>query len=525
MKDFFRRTYSKIKADPSWSFFLAFAFLAGVSMPLARIAMALSLVFTLSSPARRRSLRVTSPTVGWLVYLALAAGVTAAMWAIDPEPGFLEPGRGFRKVAKLLWYAAIPLAVAQVDSRPRLVSTLRALVWGCALAAALVVLLNPVLAWIQLRLPTDVDLAAGTAAPAAEWLHRAAKAVGRLDDLRRWVLACGQPQTFQGALIKVGTMQAAQRLMVAVPAALCLLLEAFREPGRGRRLGAALLLLLCAAGLVLTYKRGPLMACAAVSFAVLLSRLSPSRALLAALLLALAFAGVVAAVPPVRERFAQLPEELSVRRGGRTAMWTVIVPELHREHPWGVGFRALTWKKIHYGMPALDAARDRRVRQVNRRIELNQNHMHSVPMQSFVDFGYAGLLAWLFWTMLGLRATARLARLSRRPEPGSSLPETACFAAPLAMFASLVLYGLVEYNLADSEVVLLYALAMGLTGPSLLRAAPDPGAGASAGAAQAVPAARRRTGAWLLAYLALGALLCGGFAALCRSYLRILAPG
>ena len=95
MKDFFRRTYSKVKADPSWSFFLAFAFLAAVSLPLARIAMVLSLVFTLASP-RRRSLRITSPTLGWLVYLALAAGVTAAMWALNPEPDLLEPARGFR---------------------------------------------------------------------------------------------------------------------------------------------------------------------------------------------------------------------------------------------------------------------------------------------------------------------------------------------------------------------------------------------------------------------------------------------
>ena len=43
------------------------------------------------------------------------------------------------------------------------------------------------------------------------------------------------------------------------------------------------------------------------------------------------------------------------------------------------------------------------------------------------------------------------------------------FAAPFAMLAALVLYGLMEYNLADSEVVLLYAFAMGLSGPSLLR--------------------------------------------------------
>ena len=524
MKSFLQHLYSKVKADPSWSFFLAFAFLSAVSLPLARAAMALSFVFTLASPGRRRSLRITSPTLGWLVYLALAAAVTAAMWALDPEPDFLEPARGFRKLGKLVWYAAIPLAVAQVDSRPRLVATLRALVWGGAFAAAGVILLNPALAWVQLSLPSDVDIAAGTATPAAEWLYRAAKAVGRLDDLRRWVLACGQPQTFQGALIKVGTMQTAQRLMVAVPAALCLLLEAFREPARGRRFGAALLLLLCVAGLVLTYKRGPFLACAAVSFGILLSRLNVWRAILVAALLAAAFGGVAAAVPPVRERFGKLPAELDLSRtpGGRTAMWKVIVPELHREHPWGVGFRSLTWKKIHYGMPELDRARDRRIRQVNRRIELNQNHMHSVPMQSFVDFGYAGLLAWLFWMMLGFRATGRLARLSRRPAPDSSLPETACFAAPLAMFAALFLYGLVEYNLADSEVVLLYALAMGLTGPSLLHAAPDPAA-ASDGAAD--PPMRRHPLTWLLAYVVLGAALCGGYVLLYRSYLRILALG
>ena len=33
---------------------------------------------------------------------------------------------------------------------------------------------------------------------------------------------------------------------------------------------------------------------------------------------------------------------------------------------------------------------------------------------------------------------------------------------PLAMLSTLILYGLIEYNLADAEVVLLYALAMAL---------------------------------------------------------------
>ncbi|MBR1608302.1 MAG: hypothetical protein IJ678_01645, partial [Kiritimatiellae bacterium] len=61
---------------------------------------------------------------------------------------------------------------------------------------------------------------------------------------------------------------------------------------------------------------------------------------------------------------------------------------------------------------------------------------------------------------------------SRWPEPGSSLPETACFAVPLAMLSTLVAYALVEYNLADPAVVPLYCLAMGPAGPSLLRVAP-----------------------------------------------------
>ena len=110
----------------------------------------------------------------------------------------------------------------------------------------------------------------------------------------------------------------------------------------------------------------------------------------------------------------------------------------------------------------------------NRRVELNLNHVHSSPLQSFVDFGWAGLAVWALWMGLGFRAPGRIARRARRPAPGASVRETACYAAPLAMFAALFLYGLVEYNLADSEVVLLYGLALGLTGPSLLHSAPEP---------------------------------------------------
>ena len=133
-------------------------------------------------------------------------------------------------------------------------------------------------------------------------------------------------------------------------------------------------------------------------------------------------------------------------------MWTIIVPTLHEEHPLGIGFRALSYNKM---------------RSIDNHVEQNQNHVHSVPLQLFVEFGYLGVAAWALWMLLGFRNTAKLACLSRRPSKDCSLPETLAFAAPLAMLSALVLYGMVEYNLADSEIVLLYGIAMGLTNRNL----------------------------------------------------------
>ena len=494
MKSFFRT----LRTNPSWGFFLAFAFLAGVSMPLARIALVASLVFTLANRDRRRGFRLTSPTVGWLLYLALAAVVTGAVVFFNTDE-FLDPAGGFRKLPKLLWYAAIPLAVVQVDSPIRLSQTLRALVAGCAVTALIVLLLNPLLAWVQVSFPFEFQMSAGTATPSGAFLFRNAESLGLLKSVQAWIAKCGQPQTYSDALVKVGTMQAAQRLMVAVPAALCLLVEDARAHAPARAWRTFWLAAICFAGLVVTFKRGPAMtclaACAVVGFTVLFSRLRWWQSAFVVLLFAGVFVGAGALVPPMRERFRELPAELlfpehtrlrawqddylarnDIRQklGGRAILWSYIVPELHREHPWGIGFRSLTWKKIHYGMPALDEDTTLSIRRPNRRVELNLNHVHSTPLQSFVDFGWAGLAVWTIWMGLGFRATGRTARRARRPAPGASVPETACYAAPLAMFVALFLYGLVEYNLADSEVVLLYGLAMGLTGPSLLHSAPVP---------------------------------------------------
>ncbi len=532
-----------VKSDPSWAAFLAFAFCAGVSMPAARAALAACLVLTLCDRARRRLLRFTAPSAGWLVYLALAAVVTAALAATNWDP-LIQPGRGLQKLDKLVWFFAIPLAVVQVDSRLRLLAVLRAFVLGAAVTALCVVLLHPAMAWFQISFPTSWQMVARDLDPASSpvtsfqaFLYRATESLGLLGAVNRWIELPWRAQTYAQAVVKLGSMQDAQRLMVALPAAFCLAAECFRA--RTRRVPAFLLLALVAAGLLLAFKRGPVLAGFAVCFALLLSRLRWWKALpVLAVCAAAAFA-----MPHVRGRFAELPDEFRLAKGGRALMWCRIVPELHREHPWGVGFRSLTsakmreaerraaidgeiaeaegavaryqadrppsksragrrlaaekqrlWRMLHWrdldartqalartrpepGTPAADDLRRAR-KDLARweaagltrvRLEMDRNHVHSTPLQAFVDFGWAGVAAWALWMFLALRATVALARRSRRPAADSAAPETLCFAAPLAMLSALVLFSFVEYNLADAAVVLLYGLAMGLTGPSLLR--------------------------------------------------------
>ena len=539
MKTFFRTA----RADPSWAAFLAFAFFAGLSMPLARVAMAACLLFTLLDAPRRRQMRFTAPTAGWLLYLALAVGVTAAAAATAWDP-LLRPGRGLAKLPKLLWYAAIPLAVVQVDSRARLLAALRALVLGCAATALCAILLHPAMAWFQVSFPTAWQMVAWEADPAASSisslqasLYRTVDSLGLLGPVVRWIETPWRAQTYGIAVVKLGTMADAQRLMVALPASICLAAESLRQRPRANRFLPLALPPLLALGLLLVFKRGPVLAGFGVSFLLLLSRLRWWKGVLALALLVAAGT----AMPHVRGRFAELPSEFTLERGGRSLMWMRIVPELHREHPWGVGFRALTSEKmlqceararidediasveaaiekagakpasrrrdvelkalshrlwrIHRwrwaddratelarlrpapGTPEADElarahadmARHERAGAVERHLEQERNHVHSTPLQAFVDFGWAGLAVWAVWMALAFRSTGALAARSRRPAPGSALPDTLCFAAPLAMLASLVLFGLVEYNLADAAVVPLYSLAMGLSGPSLRR--------------------------------------------------------
>ena len=114
-----------------------------------------------------------------------------------------------------------------------------------------------------------------------------------------------------------------------------------------------------------------------------------------------------------------------------------------------MGFRALTAIKMH---------------NVDWHVERNRTHVHSVPLQAFVDFGWAGPAVWLFWMFLAFRAATML----RRAGPSVSLAPAEALI-PLAVLSALVLFGLVEYNIADAAVVPLYSLAMGFSHAALLR--------------------------------------------------------
>lgn len=456
----------------------AFAFFAGISLPLGRVCLVAALVLELRSRAGRAALAraAKSPAfLGWAAFFVLAAIVSAVAAATITDP-LLEPARGLRKLSKLAWTAGL-LAVAAEAGRgsARAERIVRAFALGAAATGLWIAVAHPVEAWLEAALPSRAALAASVADPTAlspreRTIVRRAESLGLLDPARyealqpkrktvaqfvaarealdaepllKWAHSGGwKADTFGAALAKRGTMADAQRLMLGALAALALCLAAARRGDRRALARDAAAGAVALAGLFATCKRGPIAVVAVVAAATILAaRFRARRALLALALVALA----ALAVPQVRGRFAAIPSEFSLQKGGRARMWLVVAPELHRQYPRGIGFRSLTYGK----MVEIDRARSGG----EVRVEVGRTHVHSTPLQTWVDFGWPGPAVWALWMAAALAAAVRAARA-----PGAG---AAALAAP-AFLLALVLYSLVEYNLADSEIVLLYALSLGL---------------------------------------------------------------
>ena len=435
-----------IKNDPSWAAFLLAVLAVGFSMPLSRFFTVVCLVLTLlhRSAVQRKRFQLTAPIVGWLTYLTLAIIVSTIMAVRTPDT-LLVPRKGLGKIFKLAWYFLIPLGVAQINTRERLTTTLKTLVLGCAVTGLYVVLINPIAAWIQITLPTEAQIARNNLTAAQHLLLNFTNSIGLTHALNKWITSGYRAASYQASLFKLGTMGDAQRLMVALPTALCLSLEALRvHADRRYKLLSVITAIVVLLGLILTFKRGPLIFGLLVSFAILFRTIGFKALAIGAIVMLLA-----AAHPGVRMRFTQLPGEFSADKGGRWTMWTKIVPKLHEEHPWGIGFRSLTPEKM---------------RQLAPRVEQRQNHVHSTPLQALVDFGWAGVIVYAGWMLAAIITALNSLRKSNSP--------SILRFAPLAMLCALILYGLMEYNLADADVVLLYSLAMAMA--SFIYTAPDP---------------------------------------------------
>ena len=259
-----------------------------------------------------------------------------------------------------------------------------------------------------------------------------------------WQVRQGLQPDLETALIDLGALDDGQRLMIGVIAALGLWLAEWQA---GRRRNAwlwagAVAILAVAEGLAL--KRGSWIVTALVAGGMLAMGWGWWRSLL----LGLGVVGLLLAFEPARNRLRDLPNEVQGKRGGRMTMWTQIAPGLRRDYPWGVGFRSLSNDLMRQYAPDVEQERD---------------HLHSNPIQVFVALGWPGLVLYLAWMGWALRDTVRFARAGPTgKESARWWNQPAARWLLLALLLALILNGLIEYNLADGEIMLLYGLLMGL---------------------------------------------------------------
>ncbi len=259
--------------------------------------------------------------------------------------------------------------------------------------------------------------------------------------------AAGVP--FVQALMDAGSMTDAQRLLAGVLVTLAVLLVCKKE-GRPSAIWI-IVLLLQGAALLLTFKRGSWICLIAVLGALLALKTNWRYVvgLAAAVLL-------IALLPPVRGRLMDLGSEFDVGKGGRMTMWFKVAPALHAQHPWlGIGWRAMTNEMMV---------------EIAENVERNRNHLHSNIAEIIVETGWIGFAIYVAWMAKALWDSAAFHIAVRRKTPEEAINSLAL----LAVLCALLLNGLVEFNFADGEIVLIYCLAMGCSVAGLDRLESQP---------------------------------------------------
>lgn len=395
-----------------WAFRLLWVavFGAAFSLPLGRVFLMLSMLTLLWRAGRGRG-RLVFPFSAWCWLAFAGVAVLASAFGINPA-------LSFRKIIKLLWFMGIPVAATLATSRGRVLSLLRAYVYGACVLSGRILVLRVWEAW-----------------------QAGEKAV-----------AAGKARDLWWQIIDRGSMTHGQVLMVALAALAGLLAIASltrQEPAEGQAETAPVLIRLfdwlalaaLTAALVVNFKRGSWAVAGGIT--LLFFGLTGRWRRVALLLVAIA---AMVMLPPVQRRLMDLHSEFSLGFGGRLVMWTKIAPTLIREHPFGLGYRALDEKLMQETAQRLKV-----------RVEANRNHLHSNLLQITASLGWAGLGIYLLWMGRGLVVGIRQCTVAGADPVDRTLALTLTL-----MLAGLFLNGLVEYNYGDAELVLVYGLLCGL---------------------------------------------------------------
>jgi len=387
-----------------WAFRLlcAAVFCVAFSLPAGRTMAALSLVVLTVDCIRNRRRPVFSVTAWcWVAFLAVAVFASAQG---------VNPARSFNKIHKLFWFAVLPVASTLIAGRPeRIGILLRSFVMGCGVLALQVVVWRPFAAWLAVR-----EAVAG-----------------------------GEEGDYLWAITDLGSMTDGQMLMIGITAVVGLIVSDRILKSRTGRLRVADLFLaaLLVLALVVNLKRGSWIC----TFAVMGIFIAAQMRLRHLLVMAVVAVGLLM-LPPVWSRFSDLRQEFDSSRGGRIVMWTKIAPAIIREHRFGIGYRALTFDMMK------EVADEQGVF-----VEAKRDHLHCNPVQVLVSLGWAGLAVYLVWMIAGFASGLRMVRRF----PAGSAQRVEALSLVL-MLLGLIINGLIEYNLGDAELVIPYAVVLGM---------------------------------------------------------------
>ena len=387
----------------AYRFMCAAAFGAAFSLPVGRTMIGLGLIVLIVDRIRSRRLPAFPLTAwAWLAFFVVAVVASARG---------VSPAHSFQRLDKLLWFLAIPVTATVANDWQRI----RGILTGFAIGVGVLTL--EIVAWRPVAARSAV----------------------------KETVAAGGEADYIWEITNLGSMTDGQVMMLGIVALAGLIAYAASEGALTlrRRVAGTVGLALFAAALVVNLKRGSWI-CAFVVIGVF----TATRMKLRHIAILSVAAVCVLLLPPVWGRFSDLRNELDLSRGGRVVMWTRIAPPLIKEHPLGIGYRALTSEMMQ------DVARKEGVH-----VETGRDHLHSNPVQVLVAMGWLGLAVYLVWMGIGFSAAAR--GLWRAP-PGSG--ERTLAPTLVLMLTGLFLNGLVEYNFADGELVILYGVILGIVG-------------------------------------------------------------